>query len=474
LLIRTLRRMARAAVLMAVVPGVPQLSVAQQQAIADAFAPTFVFHRAETLFPVSPLFPETGEAMDFARLRTRAAVVEALGSSRSRTAAYRGLTLVDKLRAAAVTYRVYAITERGQARLIVEYWCHYVFNDYNVRLGWFPVRFPAAHQQDLESVRVVLAQRGAGAWLDAPPTAGAARRAFDIVDILASAHAGTVPPNRVTAAAARRIELPFDMLVERGSHAMAADLDRDGLFTRSADAPLGGAFVWGIRDHGALGVHYKDVFSDSRAGAGIVRLCGPDNDDTTAETGACSPYKLERADEIDAWFGALQLDRAERRTVHGSAGWLAPVFIDRDHKDLLVPPDRQGDDAVERLMARPSASERGWLAGLTTSRGKATAVVGRQHAFLTEGRAPDWFLDAAVRMRWGDRPAGTASVAATYPLDAITRLVVSSGWLSDSQRASGGRLDAFAGAQFHVGHVRVRSGYRIGAHAFDTIIFGVF
>jgi hypothetical protein len=168
------------------------------------------------------------------------------------------------------------------------------------------------------------------------------------------------------------------------------------------------------------------------------------------------------------------MNRRERLTVHGSTRWFTPLFVDRDHQDLLLPPPRTDGDPIARLMSRPSSSERGWLVGLTSSGGKPTAVFGRQHAFLTPGRSPDWLLDATVRSRSGARPFGTASLAASYPLDAITRLVLSSGWLSDSKRAAGARFDAFAGAQFRAGHLRVRSGYRVGVRAFDTIVFGVF
>lgn len=469
---RWARSLVHAVAFAAAAPVVPSLSVSQQEAIAGAFAPTFVFHRDEAFFPVSPLFPETADAIASSRLRSGSAVAEALGDPSHRVLAYSHSSLDDRLRAAAITYRVYAFTEGGRSRVAVEYWCHYVFNEYSVRLAWFPVRFPADHEQDLESVRVILEPRSP-AWLDDTATVASARQTFVVAEIVASAHAGSVPANRVLMKDMREVSLPIHLLVERGSHAMATDLDRDGRFTPEKDSSRGKAFVWGIRDQGALGLRYRDRFSDSRAGPDVVRLCGP-ADAAGRMADRCRPYRLERADEVDAWFRALNMTRAERLTVHGSAGWFAPVFVDRDHRDLLLPPARPAGDPLVPLLSRPRSSERGWLVGLTSSGGKATAVFGRQHAFLTPSRAPDWFLDTAIRARSGTRPVGTGSVAATYPLDAITRLVLSFGWLSDAHRPAGARLDTFAGGQFRVGHLRVRSGYRIGVRAFDTVVFGVF
>src|SRR5262245_6874374 len=133
------------------------LSVAERTAIAQAFAPVFVFHALEEYFPTSPVFPLDSsrlselseEHLDDVRMRL---------ASSERTARYRALSVEEKLEQSAVQYRVFSRMVDGRIEVVAEYWCYYIFNAFTVRVAWFPYRVPDNHPHDLERVYFVLRQ----------------------------------------------------------------------------------------------------------------------------------------------------------------------------------------------------------------------------------------------------------------------------------------------------------------------------
>src|SRR5262249_51171282 len=137
--------------------------------------------------------------------------------------------------------------------------------------------------------------------------------------------------------------LPIEILVEHGSHAMAPDIDRDGLFEpdRDSTAQLHGGFVWGIRDHGETWSAYRTSYMDRRDPATAVRLCpeavsnATDATDTANVTNACAPYALASADDLQNWFKDLKLTGADRRRIVGRTSTAVRLFGDANIEDLM-------------------------------------------------------------------------------------------------------------------------------------------
>ena len=75
---------------------------------------------------------------------------------------------------------------------------------------------------------------------------------------------------------------PLTILVERGSHAMAPDLNHDGRFTPGVDSTAILKLQWGIRDRGSTWGPYRASFMDGRdsSAASSMRASGrPDAGD---------------------------------------------------------------------------------------------------------------------------------------------------------------------------------------------------
>src|SRR5215471_5264953 len=222
----------------------PPIDPADARMLARAFAPTLVFHAGERYFPVSPLFPldpRTEPVGDYPAAAD-------LGTPEERVQRYDELPRREQLAEASIAWRAFPI---GPSQVVVEYWCHYVFNNYMFRglIGW---RAADNHDNDLERVIVVL-EPASGAR-EPLTSVDAARRAYVIRRIVASAHDGSVTANVLDVGRGRAVRPPLTILVERGSHAMAPDVNDDGRVTPGIDVNASAKFLWGIRDHGEGGV----------------------------------------------------------------------------------------------------------------------------------------------------------------------------------------------------------------------------
>src|SRR5262245_25410273 len=157
----------------------PPLDAADAATLARAFAPMLVFHPGERYFPVSPLFP----------LDPRIEPVGAypapmdLGTPGDRVRWYDELPRVEQLAEASLAWRAFAIEPSGIA---VEYWCHYVFNNYMFRGGLIGWHAADNHDNDLERVIIVLEPARGGR--EPLTSVDAARRAYRVRRIVASAH----------------------------------------------------------------------------------------------------------------------------------------------------------------------------------------------------------------------------------------------------------------------------------------------
>ncbi|MGW8179226.1 MAG: hypothetical protein ACWGQW_10770, partial [bacterium] len=200
------------------------------------YAPTLAFHPEEQYFPCSPLFPlENDEKSEIPPL-------ERLGTVQSRKAHYLGLSLKEKASLARVYYRVRELNIASKEKLIIDYWFYYIWNEYHVRGGLFPVWLDRRHPNDLEHIHLVFGKEpGSDTDVGEP----ASYKDFHLEAVYSSAHEGRIPSNRYYREA-RESQMNSHFLVELGSHASAPDANRDGVFTPGTDGRSGYKILWGV------------------------------------------------------------------------------------------------------------------------------------------------------------------------------------------------------------------------------------
>jgi len=429
-------------------PPQHELTVPQQAAIARAFAPTFVFHPDEDYFPTSSMVPSgTGGGV---------------ATWHARVEQYRTLTRAEKLQRAAVAYRVFPRLKDGRTEVVVEYWCYYVFNAFTIKGGWLPYRVHDNHPHDLERLYVVL-------WLtedvgldDVPIDEIRVRRTLQVHSIIANAHDGSIPPNQYTVAKEEALPLPLTILVERGSHAMAPDIDGDGRFTPAIDSTEVRKVQWGIRDSGSTWGWYRTSYMDTRD-ASAVRVCGP-SPPPTRESYPCEGYVLYAAGELQRWFGEQRLSGRDRSDVLGSTPWLTRTFGDIRVEELMVPSDPGNGQALNRMVRRRERTETGFVVGFTSVQLSPAVVFGGRYVKeVASRRTPDLIAETMVVASSGSRASVEATLWSSYSLDAVTNIVVGGGWFSNT-----GSGDLAAGIDFRIGRFRVRPTWRMRTLDFDA------
>jgi hypothetical protein len=421
----------------------PVLSHAQQLALARRYAPTLVFHPQEQYFPTNVMSSVDGDG--------------AIGAWSSRVEQYSVQDMATKLRHGALAYRVFTRIEDDHVEVVVEYWCYYVYNSFTVRGGWFPYRVHDDHPHDLERLYFVL--RPTGTWSDGSDETWA-RDAFRIVKVVANAHDGSIAPNQYRARSRDTLSLPVTVLVERGSHAMAPDIDGDGRFTPGVDSTSALKAQWGIRDTGSTWRWYLHQFMDQRD-ASALRLCGPASD---RPDDRCPRYALYPVESLQRWFEDLQLTSADREQIVGRTSWLVRTFGDVRVENLMVPSDPANDRMLARMLRRRSDSESGFVAGFTTVDHAPTLVVGRRSFWeVPSGYAPDLLAEAVALLPNGKHTLFEATVWGSYRVDAITNVLIGFGWFSESGSAS-----LAVGTEIRMGKLRVRPSWRLRDGGFDS------
>jgi len=434
-------------------PSSPVLSAIQQLSLARAFAPTLVFHPDEVYFPTSSMPSSAADT--------------AIDGWSSRLDLYRALSAQEKRNRAALAYRVFSRVRDGDVEVVVEYWCYYAYNLFSLRGGWLPYRISDNHPHDLERLYLVLRPTGSAGW-DAGADESWARESFQIQSVVANAHDGTIPPNQYAAPDGRAVATPVTVLVERGSHAMAPDINRDGRFTPGIDSTSASKLQWGIRDRGSTWRWYRPSFMDGR-GTFAVRLCGPSRPVDT-DTAACSHYSLYPADGLQRWFQDLQLSASDRREVLGQTPWLVRTFGDVRVENLMVPADPANGRVLDQMLRRRSGTETGFVAGFTTVDHTPTLVVGRRSFWEVPARhAPDVLAEAFALVPTKGRTLFEATVWGSYRLDAITNVVVGFGWYSESGSVSGS-----LGLEVRIGRLRIRPAFRFSDGGFDSRVMTTF
>lgn len=426
------------------------LTLDERLALARAFAPVFVFHPAEEFFPISPFYGlgdcDRGPC-DGNRLLNPADRSTPRASA-DRIRAYEAQSIETRLASAVVYFRVFDADHwlrPGQVR--VEYWFYYPANRYAIRGGVVPITGDGNHPHDLEHVFLVL-----------DPTRGDAREPQDFVlsEVWASAHAGSsIPSNHYSwksGGAGGRLTL----LVERGSHAMAPDVNHDGRFVVGDDTPGDRPFVWGVRDRGQSWAWFRRGYADSRGTAEAPRLCPPDDERRCAPARHRAAYRMEPAEAIEPTSTAMTRLIDEARAMHARKHWLVRLFGEVDSRTLLSPglhPD--GRDA-RQIADRPARAERGVAVGFTPLLSPATFFVsGRYAAAFGPGYAPKVMVNLTTLVVPG-RSVGEVDASLWYPLDPITKVLFGARARTDFFTWEPTRRSLHAGVEFRVGRWRWR------------------
>jgi len=450
-------------------PASLPLFSAEQTAIARAFAPVFIFHPDELFFPISSTFPMLlGTDRDSDTVASSLAR-EQLGRAGERAARYAALPHESKMALAAVGYRVFTRFRHGETEVVVEYWCHYVYNAFTIRGTWLPYRISGNHPQDLERLFLVLSPvPGAPRAADEPDEAWA-RRAFRIQRIVANAHDGSVPANEYEVKDDRAVDSPVTILVEKGSHAMAPDINHDGRFTPEVDSTRTRKLLWGIRDGGSTWGWFRSGQMDARDTDRSVRLCVRSASGETA--GNCASYRLYQIEDIQHWFDTLKLSAEDRREITGSTSFLKRTFSNVRVEELMVPHDPPDGRVLDRMLRRRPQSGQGIAAGFASlNNGPGFAVGPRLFRDIQSRRWPDVVAEGVALFPRGQNPVAKVSAFGSYAIDAMTNVLIGADWISRANRSA----DVVTAIEFHIGMFVVRPSWRLGEGVFDSMVVAVF
>jgi len=404
------------------------MSSDEQFRLANQFAPVLVFHPDEEYFPCSPLFALDPTASD--------SVAGQLGTPESRTARYQALTMEEKAKLATVYYRVYRLTRTSYEAIVLEYWFYYVQDTYRVRGNLLPFWFDGSHPNDMEHVRIVL--RSAD---------------YSVAEVYSSAHEGHTPSNRFRFSGEMAPERTH-ILVEHGSHANAADINEDGLFTPHIDGDSGYKIIWGIRDKGISWIWYNSRNMTSRA-TGAVLFSPADSNDVTV---GGYTYQLESAQRISLDMKSLQITESERKTAFQThVSWFTRIMgRSNGNADLLTSPPEPNLRRRSIEGGKYSNTESGILVGITNLMPKAGLLVGARYSFQNKYKfLPDLMFEADGIVNVLGKGFIATDAMLTYPIDAATKLMFGTGVITDSITYKQYQRDWIAAGEVRLGRLRL-------------------
>ena len=258
------------------------------------------------------------------------------------------------------------------------------------------------------------------------------------------------------------------MLIERGSHAMAPDINQDGRFTPGIDSTATRKLQWGIRDSGATGSRYRASFMDNRD-TSAFSLCGP-AESHPAELPECRRYDLYPTDQLQSWFQGFDVSPRDRDRIYGRSSWQVRIFGDVRLETLLVPPDPPDGSVLNAMERRRIRGQAGSMIGLTAVGPSPALIIGQRH-FWNVGprRAPDVAAEALVLFSGDRRPLIEGTVWGSYTVDAITNVVIGGGWFSDHHTP-----DIAAGTDLRLGRFTVRPIWRVWSRTFNARVTTTF
>jgi hypothetical protein len=421
----------------------PNINADEQERLAQQFAPVLVFHHDEKFFPTSPFFSFDTAAVGFDKETS----FQRLGTTDSRTAAYLALNLEGKAKVATVYYRAYPARRSGGPVVVLEYWFYYVRDEYRVRGNILPIWMGGNHPNDLEHVHLVLRQDDSGK--------------FVVDEALASAHEGKIPANRYKYGKEGH-EGPTHFFVELGSHALAPDIDEDGIFTPGADGDSGSKLQWGIRDRGYTWVRYRRTYMAPRTTESTVVFEEESATNSQAGNGVAGhasrlSYRLASVDSLEESFARLDLTGKQRKATFETPTFWFPRVFGRDNgrsKALLMPaPPMSGGKSVGILGV--SSSERFLLLGTALNVDEPGLLVGGRYSFLTHPLlVPDFVLETdgiVTRHKNYLSPQFLLS----YPFDGFTRIMFGKSLVTDSLNFSSRQWDTVGTIEVRLGEMRI-------------------
>lgn len=424
-------------------------TISERDSLARAFAPLFTFHPDEAYFP-------TDLPADLLRAGFVPGDTWKIGDGAlpitARISAYEAWPLEQRLAAAVVHYRVVerdATLKPGQLR--IEYWLYFVANRYRMKGGLIPFSANGDHVHDLEHVFLTI-ERRPGA-----PADSVRPEDFGVRHVRASAHMGAIPNNQYEwrdGLAPARISL----LVERGSHALAPDINHDRRFTPRADATGSKTFVWGIRDHGETWGRFNPRYQDERPADKAVRLLpagGGENAPSCDGFTHCATYRLWPVSEVPAADEPRPPIGLDATALYGSRGWAHAMFGEVDARQLVAPTAHPEGHNPRLMDGRLPRSERGVAIGFTPTLSKFTPFVsGRYSVGADVGHLP--MVTANATLLYPGRAIGELDASLSYPIDVIAKVLV--GYQARADLATGDRerQSPHVGIEFRIGRWRYR------------------
>jgi hypothetical protein len=411
-----------------------ELTAEAQRELAERYSPVLVFHPSEKYFPTSPLFPleRQRSAAD-----TDASIASRLGTADERRAYYEGLTVPQKAGLSTVYYRAYHARTGGEPVVVVEYWLYYVYNAYRVRGNILPFWIDGSHPNDLEHIHVVLRRTDDGEYA--------------LREVYTSAHTGTMPANRHRYDEDHAPERTR-FLVELGSHAIAPDVDGDGMFTPGVDGSSGYKVLWGIRDRGITWARYQPRYMDARTVGNSVVFSYAG---AAPEDGGYS-YRLVPADRLQTAFDDLRLTKSDRQAIFETdRTWFHRMFggDNGSSSKLLVPPPRS-EDRNSIGIDRFASTERGFMAGVQLNAEQQGGFVGARYAYLLGGKyIPDVMFQADAL--FVGQTYLSSQVMMSYPIDGSTTVMLGRGLVTDSLRFENRQWDWVGAVEFPLGRMRL-------------------
>jgi hypothetical protein len=425
----------------------PLLSADVKARLAQQFAPVLVFNSAEKFFPVSPFFSFDTKAP----ITDKESTLRRLGTTESRTATYLEMSLADKAKLATVHYRAYPAKRNGKNVVVLEYWFYYVRDEYRVRANILPIWAGGSHPNDLEHVHLVLRQVHPGI--------------FEVEEAFASSHEGKIPANRYKYGEPGH-DGSTHFLVELGSHALAPDINEDGIFTTGTDGSSGSKLQWGIRDRGYTWPRYRSSYMTPRSGNSVVfeEETAAMSSGHTESAGATqvNSYRLESVESLSMNFARLDLSGKELKKSFETPTFWFPRMFGRDNgrsKALLVPsPPKSGGDSVGILGV--SSSERFLILGTALNTDEPGFLVGGRYAYLTRSLIiPDFILETDGILT-KDKSYLSPQFLLSYPFDSFTRIMFGKSLVTDSWSFSPRQWDTVGTIEVRLGNMRISASAR--------------
>ncbi len=461
------------------------LSYAQQRALADHFAPRLVFHPNETFFPCSPLFTTerrsglfTLTTESFPGNANRPHMRGAMGSVEMRTRRYESMSLLERLKLAKIYFQAYRLSSNGKARIVVEYWLYFLQNHYRASSGLIPLWIDTSHPNDMEHIFLMLEPKSAYEPSREPPTIFA--DGYRVKEIFASAHGDKVPNNIYEFQEGHETSRAPSFLVELGSHALAPDIDGDGVFTPGRDSPSGEKFVWGIRDHGKTWASYRPSYMRPRRDDAIT-LDPQSNlhDERSFEDSARGYYRLEHVNVLSDQYDQLDLSRDQIADIFRTGTlWVKRMFgwSNGGPDKLILPSKHENFKKPHRMKDSYARKEQGLTMGFTNMfSGYTFFGGGRQTIFTPTRLLPDVVLDAQLFLTTEGNDFYAAEILGYYPIDTLSKLFIGGGWITNSLSAERRQFNLVTGVEFSLGRFRFRNAFRSsGAVSPASIDFRVY